>query len=86
MTSLKKNEKGKNSRPLPLFEYNTPMLAKLTKKHPKGFGFLVITSGELKGRRAFFHKTSLLSTDFDNDLVLGIELSVENVFEGEDKN
>lgn len=61
------------------------MLAKVTKKHPKGFGFLMITSGEHKGSRAWFHKSSLVAIDFDTEIILGKELNVERVIEWNDK-
>jgi hypothetical protein len=61
------------------------MRAKITKKHPKGFGFVFITTGENKWQRAFFHKSSLVGLNFDQEVLLGLEVNVERLIEGHDK-
>lgn len=45
----------------------------------------MITSGEHKGQRAWFHKSSLVALNFDTEITLGQELNVERVIDGNDK-
>ncbi len=46
----------------------------------------MITSGEHKWKRAWFHKSSLVALDFDTEIALWTEVNVERVIDGNDKD